>query len=109
MVLDPAMQKEMEVGLGILLSVTMSPADVSKTALAIVSKLNVVLDRVAFEEYEQGSTESFEEFHLLGLAEAKNSCESCLESQMAIRIMAGICDVETKKKEAVSPQPLPNN
>jgi hypothetical protein len=61
MALDPTMQQVVEVALGILPTVVMSPDQVLDLITDYVhAKRNVALDRVAFEERRQGPAESFE-------------------------------------------------
>lgn len=109
MVLDPAMHQVVEVALGISLTSVVTPADVlDQIKDYIRSKCNIALDRVAFEECKQGTTETFDEFYirLKNLAEAANLCIACLDERMATRIMAGIQDAETKRRLlAISPFP----
>ncbi|KZS02114.1 Uncharacterized protein APZ42_000982, partial [Daphnia magna] len=109
MVLDPAMHQVVEVALGISPTSVVTPADVlDQIKDYIRSKRNIALDRVAFEECKQGTTETFDEFYirLKNLAEAANLCIACLDERMATRIMAGIQDAETKRRLlAISPFP----
>ncbi len=94
MVLDPAMHQVVEVALGISPTSVATPADViGQIRDYIRSKRNIALDRVAFEECKQGTTETFDEFYirLKNLAEAANLCIACADERMATRIMAGSC------------------
>lgn len=56
--------------------------------------------RVAFEERRQGLSKKFDKFYI-SLKCLENSADlygTCVDARMATRIMAGICDTETKKK-----------
>lgn len=109
MALDPAMQQVVEVALGILPTSPLSPSDVIDCITDHVrSKRNIALDRMAFDECRQHTSESFDDFyiHLRTLADAADMCAACLDSRMATRIMAGIRDTETRRKLlALSPFP----
>jgi hypothetical protein len=101
MALDPAMQQVVEVALGILPTSPLSPSDViDRITDHVRSKRNIALDRVAFDECRQHTSESFDDFYIrLGtLADAADMCAACLDSRMATRIMAGIRDTETRRK-----------
>ena len=72
------------------------------------SKRNIALDRVAFEECRQSTSESFDDFfiRLRRLADSAELCGNCADTRLATRIMVGIRDAETKKKLlAISPFP----
>ncbi|KZR98140.1 Uncharacterized protein APZ42_006574, partial [Daphnia magna] len=74
----------------------------------IRAKRNIALDRVAFDECHQSTSESFEDFYirLRRLADAADLCGTCADARIATRIMAGIRDTETKRKLlALSPFP----
>jgi hypothetical protein len=109
MALDPAMQQVVEVALGILPTSPLSPSDViDRITDHVRSKRNIALDRVAFDECRQHTSESFDDFYirLRTLANAADMCAACLDSLMATRIMAGIRDTETRRKLlALSPFP----
>lgn len=109
MALDPAMQQVVEVALGILPTSPLSPSDViDRITDHVRSKRNIALDRVAFDECRQHTSESFDDFYirLRTLADAADMCAACLDSRMATRIMAGIRDTETRRKLlALSPFP----
>ncbi|KZS03640.1 Uncharacterized protein APZ42_033587, partial [Daphnia magna] len=74
----------------------------------IRAKRNIALDRVAFDECHQATSESFEDFYIRfrRLADAADLCGTCADARIATRIMAGIRDTETKRKLlALSPFP----
>jgi uncharacterized membrane protein YgcG len=95
--------------LGILPTSPLSPSDViDRITDHVRSKRNIALDRVAFDECRQHTSESFDDFYirLRTLANAADMCAACLDSLMATRIMAGIRDTETRRKLlALSPFP----
>ena len=65
MALDPAMQQVVEVTLGILPTTMTTPdAVLDRIADYIRAKRNIALDRVAFEERRQGSSETFDDFYI---------------------------------------------
>ena len=65
MALDPAMQLVVEVTLGILPTTMTTPdAVLYRIADYIRAKRNIALDRVAFEERRQGSSETFDDFYI---------------------------------------------
>jgi hypothetical protein len=109
MALDPAMQQVVEVTLGILPTTMTTPdAVLDRIADYIRAKRNIALDRVAFEERRQGSSETFDDFYigLRRLADAADLCATCFDSRLVTRIIAGTRDTDTKKKLlAMSPFP----
>ncbi|KAI9551307.1 hypothetical protein GHT06_002507 [Daphnia sinensis] len=65
MVLDPAMQQIVEVALGIPSATPLSPTDVlDQINTYIRSKRNIALDRVAFEDCRQSTSETFDDFYI---------------------------------------------
>ena len=65
MALDPAMQQVVEVTLGILPTTMTTPdAVLDRIADYIRAKRNIALNRVAFEERRQGSSETFDDFYI---------------------------------------------
>ncbi|EFX69941.1 hypothetical protein DAPPUDRAFT_257720 [Daphnia pulex] len=101
MALDPSMQQVVEVALNILPTTHLTPDEIlDQIADYVRAKRNIALDRVAFEEYHQSNTESFEDFYirLRRLADAADLCATCVDARVATRIMAGIRDTETKRK-----------
>jgi hypothetical protein len=113
MVLDPAMQQIVEVALGIYSATLLSPTDVlDQINTYIRSKRNIALDRVAFEDCRQSTSETFDDFYirLRGLAEAADLCVTYSDTRLTTRIMAGIRDSETRRKLlALSPFPTLQN
>ena len=90
-----------EVALGILPSAAKSPTEVlDSITVYIRAKRNVALDRVAFRECHQTTTESFDDFYmrLRRLAGPAQLCGTCEDEQMATAIMTGIRDAATKQK-----------
>ena len=99
--LDASMQQVVEVALGILPSAAKSPTEVlDSITVYIRAKRNVALDRVAFRECHQTTTESFDDFYmrLRRLAGPAQLCGTCEDEQMATAIMTGIRDAATKQK-----------
>jgi hypothetical protein len=109
MVLDPSMHQVVNVALGISPTSMATPANVLDQIKDYSrSKRNIALDRVAFEECKQGTTETFDAFYirLKNFAEAANHYITCSDERMATRIMAGIRDAEKKRRLLViSPFP----
>ncbi|KZS21221.1 Uncharacterized protein APZ42_011896, partial [Daphnia magna] len=84
MVLDPAMQQIVEVALEISSATSLSPTDVlDQINTYIRSKQNIALDRVAFEDCRQSTSETFDDFYirLRGLAEAADLCVTCSDTR----------------------------
>jgi hypothetical protein len=109
MALDPSMQQVVEVALNIPPNTPLTPDEIlDLIADYIRSKRNIALDRVAFDECYQSTSESFEDFYirLRRLADAADRCGTCADARIATRIMAGVRDTETKRKLlALSPFP----
>jgi hypothetical protein len=109
MALDPSMQQVVEVALNIPPTTPLTPDEIlDLIADYIRSKRNIALDRVAFDECHQSTSESFEDFYirLRRLADAADLCGTCADARIATRIMAGVHDTETKRKLlALSPFP----
>ena len=102
MVFHPSMQQVVEIALGILPTSITTPNQVlDQIGDYVRGKLNIALDRVEFKERREGPSESFDDFFigLRRLADATDLSRTCSDSKMATRIMAGIRDFETKKKE----------
>ncbi|XP_046453081.1 keratin, type I cytoskeletal 9-like [Daphnia pulex] len=80
MALDPAMQQVVEVALGILPTSPLSLSDViDRITDHVRSKRNIALDRVAFDECRQHTSESFDDFYirLRTLADAADMRAAC--------------------------------
>ncbi len=100
MALNPSMQQVVEVALNILPRTHLTPDEIlDQIADYVRAKRNIALDKVAFEECHQSITESFEDFYirLRRLADAADLCATCVHARVAIQIMAGIHDTETKR------------
>ncbi len=65
MALDPSMQQVVEVALNIPPTTPLTPDEIlALNADYIRSKRNIALDRVAFDECHQSTSESFEDFYI---------------------------------------------
>lgn len=106
MTLDPSMQQVVKVALGITPATATTPNHVLDLIVDYIrAKRNVALDRVAFEERQQGHSESFDDFYigLRRLGEAADLWGTCSETRLVTRIIAGTRDAETKKNWPLAP------